>query len=185
MAYLRGFTSSGGAPIPVGFAVDGHEHPITLDAMRGRFPPEAQHCTMQSAIRSLFLIVFGSDLVSRFDEELRQISAPMQNDDDEIIETPAEVTPDSPPEFISASSTFALFSSALSSCSVDLRSGHTQDSMVGRLKRAMSVGKIEISASTVAESTRSRYKAGWAAWRDFCPGLGISPKLDPSVPGAG
>lgn len=36
--------------------------------------------------------------------------------------------------------------------------------------------------STAAVSTRARYRAGWVAWREFCPGLEISPKLDPDIP---
>ena len=54
--------------------------------------------------------------------------------------------------------------------------------MVARLKRVMSIDKIDILMSTVAESTRSKYKGGWAAWREFCEGLEVSPKLDPTVP---
>ena len=54
--------------------------------------------------------------------------------------------------------------------------------MVDRLKRAMSIDKVGILMPTVAASTRERYRDGWVAWREFCAGLGISPKLDPTIP---
>ena len=63
----------------------------------------------------------------------------------------------------------------------DFRSGNPQMAMVGRLKRAMSIDKVEITMSTVAEIARSLYKAGWADRRAFCAGLEISRKLDPSA----
>ena len=34
----------------------------------------------------------------------------------------------------------------------------------------------------MAGGTRARCKSGWVDWHDFCSGLEISPKLDPSVP---
>ena len=54
--------------------------------------------------------------------------------------------------------------------------------MVDRLKRALSSDKVEILLPTVAASTRTRYRDGRTAWREFCSGLEISPKLDPMIP---
>ena len=74
----------------------------------------------------------------------------------------------------SIQSTFAPDSSD-SLSSPYYRSGSTnpQQFMDDRLKRAMSVGKIDILMSTVAASTRTRYKSGWASWREFCDGMEI------------
>lgn len=49
--------------------------------------------------------------------------------------------------------------------------------MVDRLKLALSSDKVETLTPTVAGSTRTRYRTGWTAWRDFCPVVEISPLL--------
>ena len=49
------------------------------------------------------------------------------------------------------------------------------------MKRALSVGEIDVAMSYVAESARSRYKSGWADWSGFRDGVEIPQRLDPSV----
>ena len=123
---------------------------------------------------------------------------------DEIAETPTTRPPDSLMTFISSTSELTPSSSSSdlpmrdreiictecfqsghlsTDCTHAFRSGNPQDAMMERLRRAMSIDKVEILISTVAESSRARYKAGWVAWRDFCSVLEISPRLDPSFPG--
>ena len=39
--------------------------------------------------------------------------------------------------------------------------------------------------STVASRTRNRYSAGRTAWREFCDGMQVPPRLDPPKEGWG
>ena len=207
LVYLREFTSSDAAPPHVGFVATGHEHPMTIDVIRERFAPEARPfiIIIQVSLRITFLNIGESDLVSSFNEELR-LMFPLRMAE-EIIETPTTCPPDCIITFVSAASELMPLSHSSSStsnsvdhgvvcrkCGVsghrrrdcpyldDFRSGNPQDAMLERLKRAMSIDKVEILMSTVAGSTRARYKSGWVDWRHFCSGLEISPKLDPSAP---
>ena len=50
------FTSSDGAPTPVGFPVSGHEPPMSLDFIRERYSPEARPFIIRAALRSALLI---------------------------------------------------------------------------------------------------------------------------------
>ena len=90
-------------------------------------------------------------------------------------------------EHESAQSSTLVNGSLDSSSSPSYRSGasNPQQFMDDRLKRATSIGKVEILMSTVSTSTRARYRAGWTAWHYFCDGMRISPRLDPSEDGRG
>ena len=199
--YLREFTSSDAAPTPVGFVVTGHEPPMTINLMRGRFSPEDRPFITQAALMSDFLNIYEDNLVTRFNAQLQQMLAPRPVE--EMIETPTTCPPDYLVTFLSVTSVLSTspspsqlstrnkdlfcslcsqFGHSSSVCIRTFRSGNPQTAMVDRLKRAMSIGKVEILMSSVAKSTRSRYKAGWVAWRDFCKGLEISHRLDPSAP---
>ena len=108
LVYLREFTSSDAAPTHVGFVVTWHEPPTTIDVIRERFSPEALPFTTQASLRSAFLNIRESDLVSRFNEELRLVFAPVL--DAESIETPTTRPPDSTITFVSATSELTLHS---------------------------------------------------------------------------
>ena len=183
LVYLREFTSSDAAPTPVGFVVTGHEPPMTIDVIRELFCPGARpFIIIHASLRSAFLNIREADLVTRFNEELRQLLAPAPVE--AIVEAPTACPPESLNAFVfltaeltprSASS--SLMSAAPGPGAVcrkcgqpghwrmgcphldDFRSGGPQIDMVGRLKRAMPIDKVGMMMSTVAESTRPRYKS--------------------------
>ena len=191
LVYLREFVASDAAPTPAGFNVTCHEPPMAIDVIRERFSPEARPFIILSALRSDCLNIQEEDLITRFNEVLRQICAPRPVD--EPVETPTTCPPDSQTTFISSNSELAPSASSsfdreiirtnclqpgqlYRDCIHTFRSGNPQASMVGRLKRAISIDKVEILMSTVAESTRVRYKAGWLVWHDFRTCLEIPPR---------
>ena len=112
---------------------------------------------------------------SRFEQEITDLLNPRPV-------TTARIPSTTVPSFF-ASISSTSFDTRTSSLSFRLRIPH--QSMDDRLKRAMYVDKLEISTSTTATSTRCRYRTGWGAWREFCDGMLIPPRLDPSKEGWG
>ena len=53
--------------------------------------------------------------------------------------------------------------------------------MVDRLKRALSIDKIEILTPTTYNSTLDRYRPGWTSGGEFCNGMGIPPRLGHTI----
>ena len=212
--YLRDFISKDNAPTPVGYVITRREPPMAIDVICARFFPEARPFITQAELRSDVMNIYYSDLVARFNNELRRMFDPVQVDDTATSLTTVPV--ESLATFVSFSSVQADVSSSSSSsssislCSVNnteldpgsvcrkcgqpghwrmdfphldnFRSGNPKGAMADRLKRAISIAKVEILMYTVAASTRSRYRSGWVEWREFCSGLGISPMLAPTVP---
>ena len=89
LVYLRDFTSSDDAQDPLGFVVTGHEPAMAIEVIRERFSPEARPFIIHASLRSAFLNIGESDLVSRFNEELRRMFHPTM--EEEIVETPHHV----------------------------------------------------------------------------------------------
>ena len=99
--YLREFISTDTSPTPVGYVVTRHEPPMTIDVFRERFPPEARVFAIRAALRSDFVDIRESALVTRFNEELRRMFDPPQAADTVTSRTTVPV--DSLSSFLSIS----------------------------------------------------------------------------------
>ena len=170
--YLRSFISTDSAPTPVGFVITGNERPSDFDFT----------CNSNSADDLSFVILASLRVAfagARFDSVRIRLNQ-------EVAESPnspalSHFNHDLPSKPSTALHSFTPPRS--SSSSVDtchsFRACTHQQSMGERLKRDTPVGKLEISTSTVAASTRDRYRAWWAARHEFCDGMQIPPRFGP------
>ena len=146
--YLGDFISTDTAPTPVGEIITGNQPPLNYDFTTEAYSPEARPFVLLASLRATFLNPQFLNVEQRFNYEIMNILNPppldrLVQDHEGRQSTRIPDTSDSP--------------SPLS-----YRSGSTdpQQFMDNRLKRAMSIDKIDILMSTVAASTRTRYKSG-------------------------
>ena len=129
--------------------VTGNEPPLNYDFICDAYSPEARPFVLLASLRSTFLNTHIATVRDRLNREIANISNPPPNAHFNQERESAHST------------TLAAYTSSSPASSCDTcptyRSGSSnpQQFMDDRLKRAMSIDKVEILMSTVALSTRA------------------------------